>query len=135
MSYDSDSSYLDSETEINDRLTEQGTDRWSRLPTNGIPGENDFFKGDGTPNTRYLALGDDAKIPVFDELTAWMKRNNKIPADEVFQARSGHHPEDTVPNFEAAERRFGLDIPLQGVPADAEDRRFYDRWSETLDFR
>lgn len=126
---DSDASSSDME-ELESLYTETGIDKWHRLP-----GETDFFQGDGRPDTKFLALGSNAKLPVFDEITGWMKRFNKIPPDEVFRGRSGLHPEDAEKNFAAAEKRFGFDIPLRGLDRDAKDREFYDRWAETLEFR
>ena len=128
-SYDSDSSSVNEDEILHDTTTEAGMDRWHRLP-----GEFDLFKGDGRPDSRFLALGD-AKLPVFDELTSWMKRSNKPPPDEIFRGRSGFHPEDAEKNYLAAEKRFNMDIPVPGVEADVKDREFYDRWAETLDFR
>lgn len=130
MSYadDSDASSTDAE-ELHDQTTEVGMDRWLRLP-----GETDFFKGEGRPDTKFLALGD-AKLPVFDEITAWMKRANKPPQEEIFRGRIGFHPEDAERNYMVAEKRYNMDIPLNGIENDVRDREFYDRWSETLDFR
>lgn len=126
--YDSDASSEDENAILRDMTTEAGMDRWHRLP-----GEFDLFQGDGKPNSKFLALGD-AKLPVFDELTAWTKRSNK-PPPEIFRGRTGFHPEDAERNYLAAERRFNMDIPVPGVEADVADRQFYDRWAETLDFR
>jgi hypothetical protein len=125
---DSDASSTDME-DLYDKSTEAGMDRWLRLP-----GEDDLFKGDGRPDTKFLALGE-SKVPVYDEITAWMKRANKPPVEEVFRGRTGFHPEDAERNYTVAEKRFDMDIPLKGVEQDAKDREFYERWAETLDFR
>jgi hypothetical protein len=127
--FDSDSSSLLDLEELHDRQTEVGIDKWLRLP-----GEDELFKGEGRPSTKYLALRD-AKLPVFDEITGWFKRNNRPPVEEVYRARVGVFPEDAELNYKAAQKKFDLDIPIQGLPRDAQDREFYDRWAETLDFR
>lgn len=72
-------------------------------------------------------------MPVIDEVSAWIKRNNSLPSDKGPFKPKGRRstPHDAEANYEAAAKALELDIPLWRD----QDREFYDRWAQTLDYR
>lgn len=71
-------------------------------------------------------------MPVIDEVQAWLKRNNSLPADKGPYKPKGRRstPQDAEANYEMAAKALELDIPLW----NDDDRPFYDRWAPTVDF-
>jgi hypothetical protein len=83
-------------------------------------------------NPKILPLGN-STVPVIDEVSAWIKRNNTLPPSKGPYKPKGRKStiQDAQSNYEQAEKAHDLDVPLWGDP----DRAFYDRWVDTLDYR
>jgi hypothetical protein len=84
-------------------------------------------------NPKVLALGN-TKVPVIDEVTQWIKRNNSLPPDKGPYKPKGRRStlQDADANYESAVAALGLDVPAL---TEKTDRAFYDRWANTLDYR
>ena len=83
-------------------------------------------------NPKILPLGN-TTVPVIDEVSTWIKRNNALPPTKGPFKPKGRRSimQDAQSNYEMAEKTLDLDVPLIGDP----DRTFYDRWADTLDYR
>ncbi|KAJ9125296.1 hypothetical protein QFC22_000252 [Naganishia vaughanmartiniae] len=110
-------------------VTEAALNRWSRYPAEAqranLDGPNN--------NPKVLPLGN-SKVPVIDEVTAWIKRNNSLPPDKGPYKPRGRPStlKDADANYASAAAALGLDVPALTEKAD---RVFYDRWANTLDYR
>ncbi|KAJ9108940.1 hypothetical protein QFC21_000262 [Naganishia friedmannii] len=110
-------------------VTEAALNRWSRYPAEAQRANLDGPKN----NPKVLPLGN-TKVPVIDEVTTWIKRNNSLPPDKGPYKPKGRRStlEDADANYESAAAALGLDVPTLTEKAD---RQFYDRWANTLDYR
>ncbi|KAI5454554.1 hypothetical protein NCC49_003449 [Naganishia albida] len=122
-----DDALLDDADSHRHSVTEAGLNRWSRFPAEELRASLDGPKN----NPKILPLGN-TTVPVIDEVQAWLKRNNSLPADKGPYKPKGRRstPQDAEANYEIAAKALELDIPLW----NDDDRPFYDRWAPTVDF-